>query len=285
MPGIHDFAFDSKADGRDKPGHDKLGDDGSQMTAAPLVHRCGPAMQLSRTQTTLLVTGIIVAAAIAEYLMGHPLICKCGYVKLWHFDVQSAENSQHLIDWYTPSHIIHGFLFYWLLWLLSRWMPLSFGVRLVLAVAIEASWEVVENTDFVINHYREMTISLDYYGDSVINSVSDILFMVLGFFVAAYLPVWLTVLIAHRARAVRRRHDQGQSDAERADVRLAARLPCCNGSRAGERSEIHVDPEHHIENEPEIDGDGRIEGDAEAEGAHIGIVVIADPEQHASHQE
>jgi Protein of unknown function (DUF2585) len=155
-----------------------------------------PAMQLSRTQATLLVTGIIVAAAIAEYLMGHPLICKCGYVKLWHFDVQSAENSQHLIDWYTPSHIIHGFLFYWLLWLLSRWIPLSFGARLVLAVAIEASWEVVENTDFVINHYRELTISLDYYGDSVINSVMDILFMVLGFFMAAYLPVWLTVLIA-----------------------------------------------------------------------------------------
>ena len=153
-------------------------------------------MQLSRTQATLLVTGIIVAAAVAEYLMGHPLICKCGYVKLWHFDVQSAENSQHLIDWYTPSHIIHGFLFYWLLWLLSRWIPLSFGARLVLAVAIEASWEVVENTDFVINHYRELTISLDYYGDSVINSVIDILFMVLGFFMAAYLPVWLTVLIA-----------------------------------------------------------------------------------------
>ena len=153
-------------------------------------------MQLSRTQATLLVTGIIVAAAVAEYLMGHPLICKCGYVKLWHFDVQSAENSQHLIDWYTPSHIIHGFLFYWLLWLLSRWIPLSFGARLLLAVAIEASWEVVENTDWVINHYRELTISLDYYGDSVINSVMDILFMVLGFFVAAYLPVWLTVLIA-----------------------------------------------------------------------------------------
>ena len=112
------------------------------------------------------------------YLMGHPLICKCGYVKLWHFDVQSSENSQHLFDWYTPSHVIHGFLFYSLLWLVSRRVPMSFGLRLVLAVAIEASWEVFENTDFVINHYREMTISLDYYGDSVINSVSDILFMV-----------------------------------------------------------------------------------------------------------
>ena len=153
-------------------------------------------MQLSRTQTVLLVTGIIVAAAVAEYLMGHPLICKCGYVKLWHFDVQSSENSQHLIDWYTPSHIIHGFLFYAALWVLSRFVPLSFGARLVLAVAIEASWEVIENTDFVINHYREMTISLDYYGDSVINSVSDTLFMVLGYFVARWLPAWLTVSLA-----------------------------------------------------------------------------------------
>jgi len=151
---------------------------------------------LSRAQTAILVSGIIAAAATALYLMGHPLICTCGTVKLWHFDVQSAENSQHLFDWYTPSHLIHGFLFYWLLWLVSRWLPMSFGLRLVLAVAIEVSWEVVENTDFVINHYREMTISLDYYGDSVINSVSDILFMVAGFFLAARLPVWLTVTIA-----------------------------------------------------------------------------------------
>jgi hypothetical protein len=153
-------------------------------------------MSLYRAQTTLIVTGIVAAAALALYLMGHPLICKCGHVKLWHFDVMSAENSQHLIDWYTPSHIIHGFLFYWLLWLAARWVPMSFGLRLVLAVAIEASWEVVENTDFVINHYREMTISLDYYGDSVINSVMDIAFMILGFFLAAWWPVWLTVAVA-----------------------------------------------------------------------------------------
>ena len=153
-------------------------------------------MSLSRAQTASLVAAIVAAAALALYLMGHPLICKCGYVSLWHFDVMSAENSQHLIDWYTPSHIIHGFLFYWLLWLVSRYLvPISFGLRLVLAVAIEASWEVVENTDWVINHYREMTISLDYYGDSVINSVMDILFMILGFFLAAWWPVWMTVLV------------------------------------------------------------------------------------------
>ena len=151
-------------------------------------------MGVSRTHIAA-AAGIILAAALAEYLMGHPLICKCGYVKLWHFDVQSAENSQHLIDWYTPSHIIHGFLFYALLWLISRFVPMSLGTRLVLAVVIEASWEVLENTPFAINRYREATIALDYYGDSVINSMSDILFMVLGFFLAWRLPVWLTVTI------------------------------------------------------------------------------------------
>jgi hypothetical protein len=159
---------------------------------------CLPGHQQAASWTSahvFLAAGIILAAALAEYLMGHPLICKCGYVKLWHFDVQSAENSQHLIDWYTPSHIIHGFLFYALLWLISRFVPMSQGTRLVLAVAIEASWEVLENTPFAINRYREATIALDYYGDSVINSMSDILFMVLGFFLAWRLPVWLTVTI------------------------------------------------------------------------------------------
>ncbi len=152
-------------------------------------------MQITRAHLAA-TAAIIVGAAVALYLMGHPLICKCGTVKAWHFDVVSAENSQHLIDWYTPSHIIHGFLFYWLLWLLSRWIPMSFGLRLVIAVLIEATWEVVENTDWVINHYREATIALDYYGDSVINSVMDILFMILGFFLAAWLPVWITVALA-----------------------------------------------------------------------------------------
>ena len=163
------------------------------MAAARIsVHRW-PAMTVSRTHIAI-VLGVTAAAGIILYAMGHPLICKCDYVKLWHFDVVSAENSQHLFDWYTPSHIIHGFLFYAVLWLFARRVP--FGVRLILAVVFEATWEVAENTDFVINHYREATVSLDYYGDSVINSVSDILFMVLGFFLAARLPVWLTIVIA-----------------------------------------------------------------------------------------
>ena len=139
---------------------------------------------------------LALAAAMALILlwMGRPPICTCGTIKLWTGAVQSADNSQHIADWYTPSHMIHGFLFYGIGWLFLRRNPA--GDRFLGAVAIEAAWELVENSQYIIDRYREATMALGYNGDSVLNSLADLGWMILGYLLARRLPVWATVAIA-----------------------------------------------------------------------------------------
>ncbi len=137
---------------------------------------------------------MVALAAAILLMMGRPPICTCGTVKLWTGAVQSADNSQHLADWYTPSHVIHGFLFYAVGWACLRRNP--FGDRYLMAVAIEAGWELIENSQFIIDRYREATFAFGYNGDSVINSVADIGWMTLGFLFARRFPVWVTVALA-----------------------------------------------------------------------------------------
>jgi hypothetical protein len=144
-------------------------------------------------RTLILALTILAAVAVIELAMGRNPICTCGTIDLWVGARDSPKTSQMLADWYSLSHVVHGLLFYALLWLIARRLPV--GTRFLIALLIEASWEVIENTPMVIDRYRATTAALGYTGDSVVNSLSDILMMALGFILARKLTPWVSIVL------------------------------------------------------------------------------------------
>lgn len=145
-----------------------------------------------RTAFTIVLV-LMVVTAIFELSFGRVPVCTCGHITLWTGTVYGPENSQQLSDWYTPSHIIHGILFFALLAFFFR--RTSVGFRLIIATLIEVTWEMLENSPIIIDRYRSATLAVGYSGDSVLNSVSDIIAMLAGFFLARYVPWWVSVIV------------------------------------------------------------------------------------------
>ena len=145
--------------------------------------------------TVFLATAMAVVAVQALVLlaMGSPPICKCGYVRLWYGSAAGPETSQQISDWYSFTHVIHGLAFYFLLWFVAP--RSSMGLRLVLAVGIEAGWEIIENTPLVIERYRQSALAQGYFGDSVLNSVCDAIAAIIGFLLAKRLPVAVSIAL------------------------------------------------------------------------------------------
>ena len=146
-----------------------------------------------RLPMVMIVLALLALQVVILHAFGQPTICECGTIKVWEGVVRSSGNSQHLTDWYTFTHIIHGFLFYLLLWWLFPRLP--FWQRLAMATGIEVAWELVENTPIVIQHYREQALAQGYTGDSIINSIGDTGAMMAGFFLASQLPLYATISI------------------------------------------------------------------------------------------
>jgi len=144
-----------------------------------------------RTRAAVATLLILVATAAILLAMGRPPICTCGTVELW--GIVGPRQSQMLADWYSPSHVVHGFLFYAALHFVARSWPVE--RRFLVALSVEAAWEVIENTPAVIDRYREATIALGYTGDSILNNMSDIAMMAAGFLAARRLPLWASAAI------------------------------------------------------------------------------------------
>jgi hypothetical protein len=139
---------------------------------------------------SIVTVAIVILLLVLQYFqlhaMGQPTICTCGYVRIWYGGIATSENSQHLIDWWTYTHVMHGIVLYLLLWLLVPRMPV-WG-RLLVAVGLEVGWEIFENTPLIINRYRQGALALGYSGDSIVNSLADTVAAISGFGIAAVAP-------------------------------------------------------------------------------------------------
>lgn len=147
---------------------------------------------MRRAAPWLLAAATIAVQAGALLAMGLPAICACGFVDWWHGNPSGPQTSQHLTDWYTVTHVLHGIAFYLLLWLVAPRM--GFGPRFALAIGLESAWEMIENTPMVMERYRQSALARGYSGDSVINSVADTLAAAAGVIMAWRLPIWATVV-------------------------------------------------------------------------------------------
>ncbi len=149
---------------------------------------------MTRARTITLALAVLAGTAAILWVMGRPPICTCGTIELWVNQGDSPKTSQMLADWYSPSHVIHGFLFSAALWLMARRWPVE--RRFLGALLAEVAWELLENTNWAIDRYREATIAIGYTGDSILNTLSDVAMMALGFWLARKLPIWVTAALA-----------------------------------------------------------------------------------------
>lgn len=148
---------------------------------------------LTSTKTILISFMLVITAVVALVLLGRNPVCECGYIKLWHGVTQSSQNSQHIFDWYSFTHLLHGLGFFYLTLIVFKKYSTKF--RFLTALLLESFWEVIENTRYIIERYRIVTISFDYYGDSIINSLGDILTMCVGFLIASLVPLVVVVML------------------------------------------------------------------------------------------
>lgn len=154
---------------------------------------------MSKNHIIILVIALVILAVQGAvlYWLGNPFMCPCGNIQIWDGAVRGVQDSQHIFDWYSFSHVVYGIVLYFFLWLARKKFPrVTIATAFIIVVMISAGWEVFENTQFAVRHFQANTISYEYRGDSVVNSLMDTVTLAAGFWAAFFLPVWLIVIIA-----------------------------------------------------------------------------------------